>query len=188
MPVTTLDPMSALIVIDLQRGIVAVPTVHPVEGVIANARRLADAFRSRHLPVVLVNVSGGAPGRTEQALGAGLARPEGWDELIEELGARDDDILVTKYTWGAFTGTGLDEILRERGVTQVVVSGVATSAGVESTARQAHELGYNVTIATDAVTDRNIDLHSNSVERIFPRIAETGTTTEILDLVGGIVP
>lgn len=186
MPVTQLDPTTALIVIDLQRGIVAIPTVHPVEDVIANARRLADAFRARHWPVVLVNVSGGALGRTEQTMGAGLARPEGWDELIDELDARADDIFVTKYTWGAFTRTGLDEMLRERGVTQVVVAGVATSAGVESTARQAHELGYHVTIATDAVTDRSPELHANSVERIFPRIAETGTTAQILELVGAI--
>jgi nicotinamidase-related amidase len=69
------------------------------------------------------------------------------------------------------------------GVTQVVVAGVATSIGVESTARQAHELGFNVTLATDAMTDLNADAHANSVTRIFPRLGETGTTTEILDLL-----
>ena len=79
--------------------------------------------------------------------------------------------------------TDLDARLRELGVTQVVVVGIATSAGVESTARQAYELGYNVTLAVDAMTDMNGDAPANSVARIFPRIGETGTTDEIIALL-----
>jgi nicotinamidase-related amidase len=74
--------------------------------------------------------------------------------------------------------------LRELGVTQVVIAGVATSIGVESTARQAHEFGFNVTLAVDAMTDRSADAHENSITRIFPRLGETGTTAEILALLG----
>jgi nicotinamidase-related amidase len=181
MPVSVIDQGAALIVVDLQRGIAIPPTVHPVEEVVSNAVTLLSTFRSLRRPVVLVNVEGGAPGRCEQP--APASRPEGWTVLLPELGRRDDDIVITKRTWGAFSGTGLDLILREREVTNVVLAGIATSMGVESTARQAHELGYNVTIALDAVTDRNPETHLNSTERIFPKLAETGSTAEIVALL-----
>jgi nicotinamidase-related amidase len=180
--VTALDPKTALLVVDLQKGIVTIPAAHPAAGVVANAAALADAFRKHHLPVVLVNVGGGAPGRTE-APPRGGDRPADWAELVLELHQQPSDILVTKKTWGAFTGTGLGDKLKGLGVTQVVVAGIATTFGVESTARQAHELGLNVTLAVDAMTDPNPDAHVNSVTRIFPRLGETGTTAEILALL-----
>ena len=96
---------------------------------------------------------------------------------------RPSDHLVTKRTWGAFTNTELETHLRQSGVTQVVIAGVATSAGVESTARHAHELGFNVALAVDAMTDMSADAHHNSITRIFPRLGETGTTPEIVDLL-----
>ncbi len=71
----------------------------------------------------------------------------------------------------------------QRGLTQVDVCGIATSIGVESTARQAYELGYNVTLATDAMSCLNAETHHNSIERIFPRLGETGTTEDILALL-----
>ncbi|MGN6324648.1 isochorismatase family protein [Pseudolysinimonas sp.] len=189
MSLSQLDPTSALIVVDLQRGILALPGAHPIVEVIANSARLADAFRERGLPVALVNVAGRAPGRTERAraqAASGAPRPVLSAEALEllpELGSAPDDILVTKRTWGAFTGTELDAALRARGVTQVVLTGIATSAGVESTARQAHELGYHVTLVTDAMTDASAEAHDGSVARVFPAIGETGTTDEVLDLL-----
>jgi nicotinamidase-related amidase len=183
MTITTLDPKTALVVIDLQKGIVALPTAHPVNEVVKHAGELLDAFRSHGLPVVLVNVAGGAPGRAEQSRSlAGL--PADWADLVPELNQQPEDHIVTKRTWGAFTNTGLDEHLKKLGVTQVVIVGVATSVGVESTARYAHELGFNVTLAIDAMTDMNADAHTNSVTRIFPRLGETGTSREIIDLLG----
>jgi len=182
MPLTTLDPQTALIVIDLQKGIVAMPTTHPTAAVVANSSALAQAFRRHHLPVVLVNVSAGAPGRTE-APPRVREFPASWADLVPELNQQPTDHLVTKRTWGAFTNTDLDAYLKSKSVTQVVIAGVATSAGVESTARHAHELGYNVTLAIDAMTDLNAEAHTNSITRIFPRIAETGTTAEILTLL-----
>jgi nicotinamidase-related amidase len=181
-PVTTLDPKTALIVIDLQKGVVSLPTVHPIDGVVENSVRLVRAFRERGLPVVLVNVTGAPAGRTERGA-AGGTRPEGWEILIPELDQQPSDHLVTKRTRGAFTGTDLEAYLHGEAVTQVVVVGVATGSGVESTARHAHELGFNVTLAIDAMTDMNAEVHENSVLRIFPGIGETGTTQEILDLL-----
>jgi nicotinamidase-related amidase len=134
------------------------------------------------LPVVLVNVAGLAPGRTEQPR-VQLEFPAGWTDLIPELNRQPQDHLVTKLTPGAFTNTGLETFLKALGVTQVVIVGVSTSNGVEVTARQAYEFGFNVTFATDAMTDRQADAHAYSTARIFPRIGETGATREIIDLL-----
>ena len=182
MALSTLDPKTALIIIDLQKGIVSLPLVHPVAEVVKNATALAEAFRSHGLPVVLVNVAGMAPGRTEKPRGI-LNFPEGWTELIPELNRQPTDHLVTKYTPGAFVKTGLEEHLRAAGVTQVVLAGISTSAGVESTARQAYEAGFHVTLAIDAMTDGSMDAHTHSLTKIFPRIGELGTTEEILSLL-----
>lgn len=186
MPFSTLDPQTALIVIDLQKGIVALPVVHPAQEIVARCCTLIEAFRARELPVVLVNVAGGAPGRTDQPR-SGAARPADWADLVPELKQQPTDIAVTKRTWGAFSYTGLDARLRARGVTQVVIIGIATSMGVESTARQAHELGYNVTLVTDAMSDTSAEAHANSTTRIFPMIAETGTREELLELLPPLV-
>ncbi|MEU5241364.1 isochorismatase family protein [Streptomyces lydicus] len=184
MPATTLDPQTALVLIDLQKGIAALPTAPlPAAAVVERGARLAAAFRARGLPVVLVNVTGGAPGRTESAP-RGATPPADWAELVPELDRQPGDLTVTKQRWGAFHGTELDAELRRRGVTQIVLAGIATSIGVESTARAAHEHGYHVTVATDAVTDMDEAAHRNSVAKIFPRLGETGTTEAILTLLG----
>jgi nicotinamidase-related amidase len=183
MPVTVLDPRTALIIIDLQKGIIVLPAVHPFDEVVHRAASIADAFRQRHLPVVLVNADGSPPGRTEQATRLGQ-RPVGWTDLLPELKQQPEDLTVTKRTWGAFANTDLREQLDRLDVTQVVIAGVATSAGVESTAREAHALGYNVTLAVDAMTDLSAEAHRNSVTRIFRRLGETGTSEEIVDLLG----
>lgn len=182
MAVTELDSRTALIVIDLQKIAASMPTAHSFASVSKNAGRLAEVFREHDLPVVLVNVVGMAPGRTEQSHSGGALPPD-WSELLPELNRQPQDHLVSKRTWGAFTGTGLEDHLKSAGVTQVVVCGVATSVGVESTARQAHELGFNVTLAVDAMTDLSADAHANSLERIFPQLGQTGTTQDIVDLL-----
>ncbi|PFH12469.1 nicotinamidase-related amidase [Collimonas sp. PA-H2] len=187
MTVSTLDPNTALVVIDLQQGIVAYPTVHPAGQVVKHAATLAEAFRRHGLPVVLVNVTGGAPGRAEQ--GRKLdALPAGWADLVPELKQQPQDHLVSKRTWGAFTGTGLDAQLKKLGVTQLVLAGVSTSIGVESTARQAHELGFNVTLALDAMTDTSAEAHDNSATRIFPRLGESGSSQQIIALLDSRFP
>ncbi|MEU8795586.1 hydrolase [Streptomyces sp. NPDC048643] len=190
MAVTTIDPRTALVVIDLQNGIVGNPGVapHPAADVVERSVRLADAFRGHGLPVVLVRVTAAADGadavsgRTDGA-SRGRSFPEGWDVIVDDLAGHPEDITVTKRNWGAFYGTDLDLQLRRRGITQIVLTGIATSIGVESSARAAHEHGYHVTLATDAMTDLDPETHRNSVERIFPRLGETGTTDEILEVL-----
>ncbi|MHC2434765.1 isochorismatase family protein [Bradyrhizobium sp. USDA 4451] len=182
MALTTLDPITALIVVDLQAGLVGAPFIHPFADIVARTCVLLTAFRRRRLPVALVNVDGAAPGRTERPR-LGTAFPDGWTDLIPELGPQANDIVVTKRTWGAFASTDLEQELRTRGVTHVVIAGVATGTGVESTARQAYEAGFNVTLAIDAMTDARPHAHDYSIEHVFPRLGETGSTQAIIDLL-----
>lgn len=184
MAATVLDPKTALVVIDLQKGIVGLPCAHPMNAVLGHAAKLAAAFRHKGLPVVLVNVEGGPSGRTESQRKLGDL-PDDWAELVPELNRQTDDHTVTKHTWGAFTHTDLESKLKSLGVTQIVLAGIATSVGVESTARFAHELGFNVTLAIDAMTDMSAEAHANSVTRIFPRLGETAATADIIDLLEG---
>lgn len=180
---TTLDPDTALIVVDLQKGIVSSPFIQPIGPVVERTRELLDAFRAQGLPVILVNVSGGAPGRTEQPRRLPDMLPDGFTDILPELDQQPGDIVVTKRTWGAFASTDLEKRLKGLGVTQVVVTGVATATGVEATARQAYEQGFNVTLAVDAMTDARAEAHDYSIGTVFPRLGETGTTREIIQLL-----
>src|ERR1700733_16011957 len=99
MPLTKLDTNSALVVIDLQKGIVGLPTVHPAGEIISQTARLARAFREQGLPVILVNVTGGAPGRTD-AGSPKFSFPADWTDLVPELAQQPGDHLVTKQRWG----------------------------------------------------------------------------------------
>ncbi|WP_034295276.1 isochorismatase family cysteine hydrolase [Herbaspirillum sp. RV1423] len=182
MALTTLDPNTALIIVDLQKGIVDSPFIHPIDKVVERSRALLNAFREHGLPVVLVNVAGGAPGRTERPRRS-EPFPTGWTDFIPELDQQPDDIVVTKRTWGAFASTDLEDRLKALGVSQIVVTGVATGTGVESTARQAYEQGFNVTLALDAMTDARLEAHDYSIKNVFPKLGETGTTQDIIDLL-----
>jgi nicotinamidase-related amidase len=187
MTVSTLDPKTALVVIDLQERIVGAPVVPiPAADVVARTAELAAAFREHGLPVVLVKVGAtpdeATPGRTQARRAGGAPRPAGGEDIVDDIRG-EGDIIVHKRNWGAFYGTDLDLHLRRRGITQIVLTGIATSIGVESTARAAHEHGYHVALASDAMTDINADAHANSVERIFPMLGELGTTAEIIELL-----
>jgi nicotinamidase-related amidase len=179
MALTQLDSAAALVVIDLQKGIVGLPLVHPGAEIVARTAQLTRAFRQRGFSVVLVNVTGMAPGRTDVGRPP-FSFPPDWTELVPELEPQAGDLLVTKQRVGAFIGTPLDDYLRQRGVTQVFLAGISTSAGVESTARSAFDLGYNVVFIVDAMTDREIETHRFSIEKIFPRIGETATSDDVL--------
>lgn len=191
MPATTLDAKTALVVIDLQKGVVAMPTAHDVKPVVAQSLRLVEAFRAKNFPVVLVNVRFAPdfadalrPRSDAKPPAANGPLPPDFFELIPELKADPArDILITKRQWGAFYGTSLDLQLRRRGVTGIVLCGIATSIGVESTARDAYELGYNQTFAVDAMTDLFEDAHQRAIERIFPRMGEADSTESILRLL-----
>jgi nicotinamidase-related amidase len=187
MPATAIDPKTALVVIDLQKGLSKYPTVHPLAGVVANTRRLAEAFRRAQLPVVLVNVSfspdAGERLQTRTEVQPRFAPTPDFAELMPELGAEPGDLRVTKRQPNAFYGTDLDLQLRRRGVTGIVLTGVATTMGVEATARAAHERAYNVTFASDAMSDLDAASHDHALKKIFPRLGEIDTTDALLALL-----
>jgi len=182
MPLTKVEGGAALVVIDLQKGIAGIPAVHPIGEIIARTAQLAKAFRKRELPVVLVNVAGRAPGRTDTST-AKFSFPPDSIELMPELAPQPSDYLLTKQRLGAFIGTDLDRYLHEHGVTQIFLAGVSTSAGVESTARSAYDHGYHVVLVIDAITDRDAAAHRHAIEKIFPRIGETTTTEDVLKML-----
>ncbi|GAA1870758.1 isochorismatase family protein [Pseudonocardia ailaonensis] len=186
MSLTRIDPVSALVLIDLQKDLVPGRSGPAGLTVVERAADLAAAFRRRGLPVVLVTVAGGPFGRTDRRRPErDTIRPAGQPEVVDELDAQPSDHRVTKRRRSAFHDTGLDTLLRDLGVTQVVLAGVSTSSGVESTARSAFDHGYHVVLATDAMTDTDPDAHRHSVDRVFPKIAETATTAEIVGAVEG---
>ncbi|MEU4732910.1 isochorismatase family protein [Streptomyces sp. NPDC023588] len=156
---------SALILIDLMPRIVALPVApHTGEEVLTRCRRLADAFRAQGRPVVLVRVE--RPNVAEQPPGSGFA-----DDLV-----RPGDLVVVKRTVGAFHDTGLHEQLLARGVDTLVLAGLVTTMGVESTARAASDHGYEVEFVADAMSGFTADEHEFTVERIFPRFGAVHDT------------
>ena len=181
--VTTLDKNTALVLIDLQNGIVNFPVVHPIKDVVGNGVKLADAFRKAKLPVVLVNVNptdSPLSKTRKDANSLAMAFPEEWYKIVPELNATDNDIHITKNTWNAFTNKDLHKTLQENGVTGIVLAGVSTSIGVEGTARAASEFGYNITFANDAMTDMVESAHNHSLNNVFPRLGEVDTTDAII--------
>jgi len=185
MPLTKLDESAGLIVIDLQKGIVGMPLAHLGAEIVARSAELARAFRERGLPVILVNVTGAPPGRTDAGPFNLSGFAEDWAELVPELEQQPGDYLLSKQRVGAFIGTGLEELLRGHGTTQIFVTGLATGGGVEATIRNARDYGYNVVAVVDAMTDRSVETHRHSVENVFPRLAETETTENVLKKLRG---
>jgi nicotinamidase-related amidase len=181
--ITALDKNTALVVIDLQKGVVQMNVVHPIKDVLEKSALLADAFRKAGLPVVLINVdpTGRAKKRTEQNAPAPPVLPPGFTDLVDDLKIQPSDIRITKKTWNAFYNTTLHQTLQTLDITGIVLAGVSTSVGVEGTARAASELSYNISFATDAMTDRFSGAHDNSLNVIFPRIGELGTSAEIIE-------
>ena len=176
---------TALVVIDLQRGIVATPTVpHAAADVIARAAELARHFRSRQSLVVLVRVDPGPGGILFPRPISDIERPRmnpgpEWSEILPEMGPEAGDVVVTKHHPCAFNGTDLDTQLRRRGIQTIVLCGVATNIGVEATARIGFEYGYNLVFAEDAMAGRDAELHTMSVSKFFPTIGRVRTAADI---------
>ena len=189
-----LDPRTmAVVVIDIQKGILGMPGApHPTASVVANCARLVDAARRVGAQPVLVHVGGSRDGAdrlsptVDQAWPGGAALPPDWSDLAPELGSHPRDIVILKRQWGAFYGTDLDLQLRRRKLATIVLCGIATEFGVESTARDAYERGYEQVFAEDAMTGRNAESHANSVARIFPRMGRVRRTDEIIAALGAM--
>jgi nicotinamidase-related amidase len=175
---------TALVLIDLQRGVLAMPVApHPAKEVHARSMRLAERLRSEGSLIVWVRVSFSAD--FADALKAPVDQtpnyaglPPGWDEFPQPL--PPTDLVITKHQWGAFYGTGLDLQLRRRGIRTIVLGGIATNIGVESTARSAHEHGYEVVLAEDLCSGASAEMHEFAFRHILPRLARV-TTSEMID-------
>ncbi len=184
-PLPSLDPAAtALVLIDLQRGIVARQCVpHTSQTVVENGVRLARAAKERGALVVLVHVSFAADRgdsvRRDVEESVPGPPPAGWDEIVPEL-APLADVVVRKRNWGAFYGTDLDLQLRRRGRTTLVLGGIATNFGVESTARDGFERNYQLVFAEDAMTSSVAGDHEFAIRRIFPRLGRIASTADVL--------
>ncbi len=180
--ITELDKNTALILIDLQNAIVKQPLAHPIDKILGNVNLLIDAFRKKDLPIVAVNVNpnGAAWTKTRKETKSPAPVGDDWYQLTDQINITDDDIRITKHTWNAFFETALNEELKKKSVTGIVLAGISTSIGVEGTARAASELAYNISFATDAMTDGKEEGHTRSIQLIFPRMGETGTTEDII--------
>lgn len=183
-----LDPkQTALVLIDLQKGILQRQTApHSASDVLARSVRLAERFRSAGGLVVLVHVSYSADGgdllkQPTDAPPPASALEPGWDEISPDLGSGPKDIVVTKRQWGAFYGTQLDLQLRRRGIRTIVIGGIATNFGVESTARDAFEHGYALVFVEDAMAGLSEGAHSFATTTIFPRIGRIRSTEDVLN-------
>jgi nicotinamidase-related amidase len=178
----------SLVLIDLQHGIVARPAA-PRTGpeVVQNAVRLTAKFRERAATVVLVRVVRSLDRKdalhpdADAPIQVSANLPPDWSELVPEIGPREGDLLITKRQWGAFYGTDLDLQLRRRGVRTIVLAGIATNFGVESTARAAYERGYQQVFVEDAMTSLTAEGHDFVVKNIFPRIGRVRSTNAVLE-------
>ena len=184
----TLSPArTALVVIDLQRGTAAMPAApHPASDVVAHAAAIAGALRAAGGTVVLVHVTPSADGRDALRPQADMPawqpgpRPPDWAEIVPELGPEPGDLVITKRQWGAFYGTELDLQLRRRGIDTILLAGISTNVGVESTARDAYERGYEQVFVEDAMAARNPDEHAHTVRTVFARIGRVRSTAQVL--------
>lgn len=177
---------TALVVIDLQKGIVGREVApHSAAEVVKNAAALADACRKNGMPVFLVRVTPSPDGKdalrplTDTTM-QWQAPPGDWAELVPEMGPKPGDFVITKHQWGAFYGTELDLQLRRRRIRTIILCGIATNIGVESTARFAYEYGYQQIFAEDAMASMTAEDHTFTVARTLPRIGLVRNTNEIL--------
>ena len=180
---------TALVVIDLQKGITAMPTQpHEASQVIVNASKIAQAYRKNQMPVFLVRVAISPDSKEKlepivdgENSWAKMKLPADWSEIVPELGPEDGDVIVTKKQWGAFYGTELDLQLRRRKIDTIVLCGISTNIGVESTARFAFEYGFQQIFVEDAMSARSAQEHENSIKNSFPKMGRVRLTQDVLD-------
>ncbi|RDS84057.1 hydrolase [Dyella psychrodurans] len=186
-----LDPSrTALVLIDLQKGILPFAGgPHAAADVLDKASALATRFRQLHAPVALVRVGwsadgGDVPRQEVDRPMPNMSLPADWWEFPEALRVVDSDIRIVKRQWGAFYGTELELQLRRRGVEHIVIGGISTNIGVESTARNAWEIGFGLVFAEDAMSAANGEQHAFAVENIFPRLGRVRSSAQILEMLG----
>ena len=177
---------TALVLIDLQKGIVAAPTVpHAAPDVIARAVRLSAACHAKGIPVFLVRVDPGPGGVLFPKPAVDLPRPAmaygpDFADIVPDLTAELADAIITKHQPNAFYGTDLEIQLRRRSIRTIILGGIATNVGVEATARAAHERGYEQVFVENVMAARELDLHTHSVKRIFPTLGRVRTLDQVV--------
>ncbi|MDN4089359.1 isochorismatase family protein [Paenibacillus polymyxa] len=176
---------TSLVVIDLQKWIGSQYAPYSAEMVIANSAKLANLFRNKGAFVNLVHVSSkdfkDIPSPKLDITVPRLNLIEGWDEFVPELGVTETDHIISKKQWGAFHGTDLDLQLRRRNIDTIVLCGISSGIGVDTTAREAFQHGYQLIFAIDAMTGFTKAEHEHVRDVIFPRIGRIRTTEEILE-------
>jgi nicotinamidase-related amidase len=186
-----IDPKStALVLIDLQHGIVGRPQLSPHAGadLVKRSASLADAFREKGGTVAYVRVEIGEVLRPQ--VDAPMFDPSApppppiASQLVPESGYQEGDLLIVKRQWGAFYGTDLDQQLRRRGIRTIVIGGIATNFGVESTARAAFDRGYALIFVEDVMASFSAEVHGFAVQHIFPRMGRVRTSGEVLEALG----
>jgi nicotinamidase-related amidase len=187
--VSKLDPKTTtLVLIDLQQGILPYGQApRTADAVLTAAAALAKRFREVGAPVVLVRVGWSSdfgdalkqPVDQPVAHAGGL--PDDWWDFPEELAVDERDIKITKRQWSAFYGTELDLQLRRRGIETIVLGGISTNIGVESTARAAHEHGYSLVLVEDAMSCAAPEQHLASLNYIFPRLGLVRQSSDVLE-------
>lgn len=203
MPVSAIDQTAALIIFDQQKLNryemghylpAESEWTEPLDSVIDRTARLADAFRARGWHVVFVKVPNALgikvlkSGKTLGGRKTGgyvmtPGTPDDFDDIVPELTPRPDDLIIVKPMWDPFIGTSLDFDLGQLGVTQLFLTGLVTSIGVESTARSGWNYGYNMVFVTDAMTDFDKNASDHTIGKIFPRLGENATTAEVLEQI-----
>ena len=177
---------TAIVVIDLQKGIAAIPTEpYSSKVVIENTAKMLKEFRKNNMPVFLINVT---PSRDMKDALRPVSETSfsmsnydsSWSEFVPDLDIQPTDFRITKHQWGAFYGTELDLQLRRRKIETIVLCGIATNFGVESTARFAYEFGFNQILVEDAMAARSKDEHNFPIKYIFPRLGLIRSTDQVI--------
>jgi len=190
--ISIIPATTALVLIDLQRGITGGTTVpHAASLVVQNATKLVHACHDAGVLVIFVRVDVGPDGVLFPRVNADIPRPAfntspGWADLVPELGAGERDVIVTKHQPNAFFGTDLEIHLSRRGIRTIILGGISTNIGVESTARAAQERGYDQIFVEDAMAAREVDLHEFPVRRFFPTIGRVRRTADVIAALGAV--
>ncbi len=179
---------TALVLIDLQNSNVGRELApYGAEQTVGNCVLLAQEMRGRGAMVVYVRVLlnelptplADAPMRSPGA----AAPPYDASELAAMAGVEATDLVVVKRQWGAFYGTDLDQQLRRRGIDTIILGGIATNFGVESTARAAFDRSYKLVFAEDAMSGFDADAHHFSCKHIFPKMGRVRSTRALIDML-----
>jgi len=192
---------TALVVFDMQKGQFEVDDAErrrwlAESNIVANTVQLLQAARSAGLPVfyiqnsrrpdfadqkeVLTDAGGGVRGGP-------VIGTRGW-EILDEIKPEPNDYVVPKFRQGAFSSTTLDILLRARSIDTLLLCGVRTTVGIETTVRDGRDLGYNIVLVSDCTGGVSPEDHQWTLQRIFPMLARVRTHTQVAAMLGAPTP